>query len=466
MIITDSAFKAYDIRGIVGKELSDDFAYALGRAYASFCKKKNLKTITVGYDARNSSPGYEKQIVQAIRESGLTAVRIGLVSTPIVYYTVFSGKYDAGIMITASHNPPEYNGFKMVFEKRKMTTEEIQKIKEMMKKEDFVSGRGRIKDYDAEGAYRKYAKSKLNSKRKLKVVTDSGNGTAGVTAPKLYRALGYDVHELFSYPDGNFPNHHPDPTKTENLKDLQKEVRKQKADVGIAFDGDADRVAIVDDLGNAYWGDSVLMFICNDLLTKPMARVGRFKNPAIVFDLKCSMALKEEIGKLGGKPIEWKTGHINIQSKMREEDAILGGEMSGHIFFNDHYLGFDDAIYSGARILEILSGASEPLSKLIPKSPYKSTPEIRMESSGENKFSIVNDALAQVKKKKLKYTNIDGVKVSLEKGWFLIRASNTQSEIVFRAEAKTESDLESLKKEAGSILKKAYGKYKENMQGF
>ena len=451
--IPDNIFRAYDIRGVVGKEIDEDVAYNIGRAFATMCKRQGLKTIAVGRDARHTGEEYARRVCKAIVDTGLKAIDCGMISTPISYYAVFAGYADASCMITASHNPPEFNGFKMVMDKTKLSAEQIQDIKNMIIEEDYDKGVGTITTKDVQSKYISSIIADIKAERKLRIVIDSGNGTGGMALPKILLEKGHEIIELYCDPDGSFPNHHPDPTEIESLEDIRQKVLETKADLGIALDGDADRLAIIDEKGNAYWGDSVAGVFARDILKENKGK--------IVYDVKCSLALKDAILGNRGIPIESRTGHTFISLRIKEEGALLGGEMTGHIYFNDRYYGFDDAIYSGARMAELLSLTDKKASEHFIKSPYVTSPEVKVHVSDDNKFMIMDDLLKLAKTIYPQVIDIDGIKIYTEQGWFLIRASNTQPALIFRAEGKSEEELEALKSEAEKRLNSLLSKHGE-----
>src|SRR3989338_8002998 len=354
-------FRQYDIRGIADRDLTDETVGLIGKAFTTYLfkvAKATQPTIVLGRDIRPSSDRIFKALAKALVSSGIFVTDIGIVTTHVCYFAIGHFKKSSGIMITGSHNPPEHNGLKLVIGKSSIFGDEIQRLRGIIEKKDFVSGSGTEDRAEIIPTYQAYLKQSFKFKKKLKVVVDSGNGTAGLVAPKVIRDFGHEVIELFSEPDSRFPNHHPDPTVEKNLEDLIHKVRETKADVGIAFDGDADRVGIVDECGTIIWGDKLLILFSRFILKqKPGAK--------FIADVKCSHLLFEDIKKHGGRPIMWKTGHSLIKQKLRDEKALLGGEMSGHMFFADRYFGFDDGIYAGIRVLEILDRSGKRISELL-----------------------------------------------------------------------------------------------------
>ena len=435
-------FRQYDIRGVADRDLTDETVDLIGKAFVAYLVKiarAEPLTVVLGRDIRPSSKRIHKALTNALISSGASVTDVGIVTTPVCYFAIVQFKKTAGIMITGSHNPPEYNGLKLVIGKNSIFGDEIQKLHALIEKKDFITGTGKEDRTEIIPAYLGYLKQSFRFKRKLKVVVDSGNGTAGLVAPKILCSFGHEVIELFSEPDSSFPNHHPDPTVIENLEDLIKKVRETKADVGIAFDGDADRVGIVDECGTIVWGDKLLILFSRFILkSMPGAK--------FVADVKCSNLFFQDVEKHGGKAIMWKTGHSFIKQKLREENAALAGEMSGHMFFNDRYFGFDDGIYAGIRVLEILDQSGKKLSELLSDVPKTfSTPEIRVDCSDEVKFEIAAN-VTKFFKGRYPTIDLDGVRVDFGDGWGLVRASNTQPVLVTRFEANSEKRLTEIRK--------------------
>lgn len=428
-------FREYDIRGIVGEQLTDETVAVLGKAIGTFFYQNGAKRIAIGYDARKSSPRFCRLLTESFNQTGCDAVLIGMVPTPVLYHTVFTKSVDGGVMITGSHNPPDHNGFKICLGKSTLFGSQIQEIKEIALSGDFSSGDGTVKTIEVLDDYIADIVSKIDlGPRKLKAVVDGGNGMGGVTAIPVYRALGVELVELFTEPDSSFPNHHPDPTVIENLQDTINAVLETKADIGIAFDGDGDRIGIVDETGRIIWGDELMVLLSRTILKdRPGA--------TIIAEVKCSQNLFDDIEKHGGVPIMWKAGHSLIKAKMKETNAALAGEMSGHIFFADRFYGFDDATYAGARVMEILSKTDKKLSELLGDLPETfSTPELRVDCSDETKFDVVKKIAAEFSKTNEVIT-IDGVRIIFEHGWGLVRASNTQAILVLRFEADSDEHL-------------------------
>ena len=428
-------FREYDIRGLVKTELTPAFAEQLGRGFGAYLLEKNpgAQSFVLGHDHRTSSPGLAAAFSRGARSHGLDVILIGVVPTPLTYFAANTLPVDGLCMITGSHNPPEYNGFKIGVGKSTLAGPEVQELKAHALSAKDGGKAGRETRHDIVTPYLHYITQTLGGPgRKLKVVCDAGNGTGGVVGPQLLRALGHEVIELFCELDGTFPNHHPDPTVEANLEDLQRKVREVKADLGIAWDGDADRVGAVDEEGNILWGDQLMILFSRDVLKdRPGA--------CIVSEVKCSQTLYDDIAARGGRAIMWKAGHSLIKSKMKEEHALLAGEMSGHLFFKHRYYGFDDGIYSSARLLELVARDGRKLSQMLDGIPKVfASPEIRFDFPEALKFKAVTEATARLRKHG-KTIEIDGVRVIIDGAWGLVRASNTQPLLVLRWEAQSEA---------------------------
>ncbi len=435
----DSIFRAYDIRGTVPETLNGETAYWIGRAIGAQSLAQGEPNVSVGRDGRLSGPELVQQLIQGLHDSGCHVSDVGLVPTPALYYAanVLAGK--SGVMLTGSHNPSNYNGFKIVIAGDTLANEQIQALHTRLKTHDLSSGKGSIEKVDILTPYFEQIRNDIVLARKLKVVIDCGNGAAGVIAPKLIEALGCEVISLFEEVDGHFPNHHPDPGKPENLVDLIAKVKESHADLGLAFDGDGDRVGVVTNTGNIVFPDRLLMLFAKDV-------VARNPGADIIFDVKCTRRLTPLIREYGGRPVMWKTGHSLIKKKMKESGALLAGEMSGHIFFKERWFGFDDGIYSAARLLEILSQEKSSAEELFATFPNDiSTPEININVTDEGKFSIIDALQSDADWGDANLTTIDGVRVDYPKGWGLVRASNTTPVLVLRFEADTEVELQRIK---------------------
>jgi phosphomannomutase/phosphoglucomutase len=445
--INPQIFREYDIRGLHETDLTDDAVRLVGQAFGTYLRRKNLKTVAVGRDFRISSPRIMKALTDGLAATGCDVTLVGEVPTPGLYYSIAHLGTDGGVQVTGSHNPIEYNGLKICEGVQALHGKQIQGLLELIREEDFESGTGTVEEKPTATAYGEMLISKVNPAGRLKVVLDAGNGSAGPVAPGIFRRLGQEVIELFTEPDGNYPNHTPDPTVEANLQDLIRTVRETGADMGFGYDGDADRLGAVDGQGRILWGDQLLALFSRDVLE-------RVPGSTIVFDVKCSQGLEEDIEAHGGKPLMWKTGHSIMKAKMKEEGAPIAGELSGHIFFGYGYYGFDDAIYGSLKLLEIVSHSGKPLAELRDSIPcYVSTPEIRLDTTDEHKFDIV----ARVRdhfQQNYEVIDIDGARVKFPDGWALVRASNTQPVLVVRFEAKTEERLEEIRAEVFGVLEK------------
>ena len=434
--MNSQVFREYDIRGIVANDFDDDFVVDLGRGYATLLHRAGKKTITLGRDCRLSSDRLRDRLVEGLLSGCINVVDVGVVPTPLLYFSVLSWKMDGGAMITGSHNPAEYNGFKLGVGSTTIYGAEIQRLREIIERHDFVTtgAKGSLSERPVIPDYNDFILSQFKLTPGLKVVVDGGNGCGGVVAAPLMKRLGLETFELYTEMDGRFPNHHPDPTVEENMRDLIAAVKKNKAAIGIAYDGDADRVGAVDENGKIVWGDELMVAFSRAVLRE---RPGA----TIIGDVKCSKRMYDDIARHGGRPIMWKTGHSLIKSKLKEEHAALAGEMSGHMFFADRYFGFDDAIYASFRILEILSREGRGLGAILADLPPSHfTPEIRLDCPDDRKFEVVRQA-ADFFRKHYEVIDIDGVRVNFADGWGLVRASNTQPALVMRFEATSEKRL-------------------------
>ena len=432
-------FREYDIRGKVPEDLNSDTVYRLGRSIGTYYRIKGKEVMSLGRDCRLSSPELHEALVQGLIESGMKVIDLGMVPTPLLYFSLFHLNLSGGVQITGSHNPPEYNGFKICHNKTTIHGEEIQEIKKISDREEFQEGQGSLERVDVVSAYLDYLKKNVfPGEIRRKIVVDAGNGVGGLVAPQAYEAMGVQVERLFCEPDGHFPGHHPDPTIPENLEALRNRISETSADLGIAFDGDADRIGVVDEEGNILWGDQLMIIFSRDLLAR---------NPGakIIGEVKCSQVLYDDIKMHKGIPIMWKAGHSLIKAKMKEEGALLAGEMSGHLFFAERYFGYDDAIYAGARLLEIITREDRKVRDLLSGvPPMANTPEIRIDCPDDKKFRVVEE-LAKDFKKKYDVIDVDGARVLFDGGWGLIRASNTQPVLVLRFEARNEALLREIR---------------------
>jgi phosphomannomutase / phosphoglucomutase len=430
-------FREYDVRGIVGEDLTEPVVERLGKGLGTMVVRAGGRSVVVGRDARLSSPAFRDAFVAGVNSTGLDVYDVGIVPTPIVYFAANTLPVEGLAMITGSHNPGHYNGFKMGVGKTTFYGETIQQLRALIEQNDFVTARpGGVIPFDATTPYLHFVQSTVRpAKRKLKVVVDAGNGVGGLVAVPLLERLGYEVTPLFCEPDGTFPNHHADPTVEKNLTHLIDTVKKMKADLGVGYDGDGDRIGVVDEKGNILWGDKLMIVLSRALLAvEPGA--------SIVGEVKCSFTLYDDIAQRGGKPVMYKTGHSLIKAKMKEIGALLAGEMSGHIFYRHRFFGFDDAPYTTARLLEILTEQSEPLSALVANVPVTyATPELRVEVPEAKKFAVVARCTAALKAQGLSVNDIDGVRVTWSDGWGLVRASNTTPLLVVRYEATSAARL-------------------------
>jgi len=448
MKINPQIYREYDIRGVVDKDLTPDIVRRLGQGFGTYMANRDNFKLVVGRDGRLSSKTFKEALTEGLTSTGCNVVDIGLCPTPVYYFSIFHLDQDGGVMVTGSHNPPEFNGFKVSVGKSTIFGEEIQDLRRLIEKGEFITGNGTLSEIEIIRPYQEHIRKNIRLKKKMKVVIDAGNGTAGVVAGPLLRDLGCEVEELYCEIDGRFPNHFPDPTIPGNLKDLIGRVKKLRADVGIGYDGDADRIGVVDDRGNIIWGDQLMILFSREILKDK-------KGATFVAEVKCSQNLFTDIEKNGGKAIMWRTGHSLIKEKMKEEKAVLGGEMSGHIFFADRYFGYDDAIYASCRLIEVLSKTDKKLSQLLDDVPKTFiTPEIRVDCPDEIKFKVV-ERVKEGLKKDYPIIDVDGVRVQFGDGWGLVRASNTQPVLVLRFEALTEKRLGEIKKLVEGKVKQA-----------
>jgi phosphomannomutase/phosphoglucomutase len=439
MEINPQIFREYDIRGVVERDLTPNIIKRLGQGFGTHMANLGRFNIVVGMDGRLSSDLFREMLIQGLISTGCNVVDIGLCPTPVYYFSIFHLDKDGGIMVTGSHNPPEFNGLKVSVGKSTIFGEEIQNLRRLIERGKFAVGKGDLSQVEIIHPYQDYIKENIQLKKKIKVVIDAGNGTAGVVAGPLLRDLGCELEELYCEIDGRFPNHFPDPTIPRNLGDLIDRVKKIRADVGIAYDGDADRIGVVDDSGNIIWGDQLMILFAREILKNK-------KGATFVAEVKCSQNLFTDIKQHGGKSIMWRTGHSLIKEKMKKEKAVLGGEMSGHIFFADRYLGYDDAIYASCRLIELLSKTDRKLSQLLGDVPKAFiTPEIRMDCPDEIKFRVVEEVKEELRTE-YPIIDVDGVRVKFDDGWGLVRASNTQPVLVLRFEALTGKRLKEIRK--------------------
>jgi len=439
-------FREYDIRGVVGKDLDEDFVRRLARAMGVYWIERGVKRVSLGMDARLSSPGFKEILKEGISGSGIHVYDLGLVPTPVMYYSLFRLDLDGGIQVTGSHNPADNNGFKIALGKSTIYGGEILEIRRIMERGTAVEGAGSARSRDIMPEYIDDIVSRIGAcPRRLKVVVDPGNGVAGEAAMAVCRRLGMDVTGICLEPDGTFPNHHPDPTTLEGIAMLRQEVLEKKADVGIGFDGDADRIGVVDSRGNPVYGDMITTILAKDILRR---RPGE----KIIGEVKCSRVFYDEVKKAGGVPIMARVGHSPMKARLHEENAALAGEMSGHIFFNDRWYGFDDAVYAAARLLEILSSAESPQAVFDALPRMYNTPEIRIDCPDEIKFQVVKEFAEYARSISDECVDIDGVRFTRDGSWGLVRPSNTQPVIVLRFEAETDEDLSRIERDTRGYL--------------
>src|ERR1700761_1580201 len=447
-MLKPSIFREYDIRGIADDELLDPDVESLGRALATYIVRHSGSSICLGCDCRLSGTRLHDALLKGLLAAGSHVLDAGTVPTPLLYYSVVHFDADGGIMITGSHNPPEYNGIKTVCGTGTLFGEDIQTIHKMILGNDFESGEGTLKKVDAVTPYVDEIAGQFQLERKVKVVVDAGNGTAGPVIHRVLEKLNVDATELFFDMDGHFPNHHPDPTVLKNLRALQESVRKHKADLGVAFDGDSDRIGAVDEQGNVVYGDMLLLIFGREILS-------RKPGSTFIGEVKCSQVMYDKLKALGGQPIMYKTGHSLIKAKMKQEHAELAGEMSGHMFFADRYYGYDDAIYATCRLLGVVSNSGQPLSHQLEDIPkLVSTPELRIDCPDDVKFKVV-EKVAEVLRKSRPVVEVDGVRVPFDQGWGLVRASNTQPVLVMRFEASSKHLLQQYRSEIEEIVERA-----------
>lgn len=444
-------FREYDIRGVFDKDFDVEFAFHLGRAYITYLTKKTGivdPKVTIGHDARLSSPMIAEKLSEGMKAGGAHVLMLGLITSPMSYYSTFTLDGVSGaIMVTGSHNPPDYNGFKVSLGKSTIFGAEIQELGNILKSQEYVSGTGKVEKYDIFPAYLKRYKEEFGTLKKLPVVIDCGNGSAGVVARRLFEGAGLKPVMLFEEPDGNFPNHHPDPTVEENLVDLKAAVKKVGAVVGLGFDGDADRIGIVDNEGRTLLGDEFIALMSRFILKDK-------QGAKIIGDVKCSDRMYADIAKSGGQPIMWKTGHSLIKEKIKAEKSPFGGELSGHIFFADRNYGYDDALYAGLRLVEILAQTGKTLSQLLTDFPKAyNTPEIRIDTTEQKKHAIVEKLKSTFSSRNDIAVNlIDGIRVSFHDGWGLARASNTQPVLVLRFESTSQTGLDRIRSEFEKVV--------------
>ncbi len=451
--MNENIFREYDIRGVVETDFTADTVVKIGKAFSTYLIKEGFKNCVIGYDARLSADYLFSTFTNSLRDCGIDVISIGQCTSPILYFAQINLNADSAVMITGSHNPADMNGFKMLTKKTALYGDKIQDLKNIILNNELISrpedvSAGTLKHMSVRDEYLDYMKKNITmGSRKLKILVDGGNGTGGQIASEIFRYFGHEVIELYTDPDGRFPNHHPDPTVPKYMTDLINEVKRSKADLGIGYDGDADRIGIVTEKGDMLFGDHLMMIFSKEILSRKPGSV-------IVGEVKCSQTLYDGIEKLGGKGIMWKAGHSLIKAKMKETGAELGGEVSGHIFFKDRFFGHDDALYASLRLLEILSRSDSTMSGLLSDIPKTiMTPEIRLDSDDNKKFEIVKRVTEYFKKAGYKVVDVDGVRIIFDDGFGLIRASNTQPALVQRYEASSEERLKEIMELMQSKLK-------------
>jgi phosphomannomutase/phosphoglucomutase len=443
--VNPQIFREYDIRGVVGDDLTSDVVHLMGLAYGTYMVEKGFSDLIVGRDCRLSSDDFRDALVQGICATGCSVTDIGICPSPVYYFSLFHLKKHGGMMITASHNPANFNGFKVSVGNQTIFGEELQNLRKRLEQGGFTRGQGRVSTCDVVEPYLDTIRRDISIARPVKVAIDGGNGTAGPFVSRLLKELGCEVFELYCEMDGRFPNHHPDPTVPEFMEDLIKTVNREKAEIGLAYDGDGDRLGVIDKNGEIIWGDRLLILFAREILKS-------HPGATIISEVKASQTLYDDIERHGGKPIMWKTGHSLIKKKMKETGALLAGEMSGHLFFADRYFGYDDAIYASCRLLEILAKYGKSAMELLGDVPrMESTPEIRVPCPDERKFQIVEKVRDHFSKKQ-RIVDIDGARILFKDGWGLVRASNTGPVLVLRFEAKDRKTLEAIKGEVETIV--------------
>ncbi len=439
-------FREYDIRGVTGRDILDEDVVNIGKAYGSLLKNQNRDNISVGRDCRLTSQKFAQLFIDGIISTGCNVIDIGTCPTPVLYFSIQHLNLGGGAMITASHNPPEYNGFKLLSGTDSIHSQGLQDIRIIIENQEFVQGKGKVSKKDVITPYKEYIVNNINIKHPIKIGIDSGNGTGGITALPVLKDLGCEVYDIYCDMDGRFPNHEADPTQKKNMLDLIELVKEKNLDLGVGYDGDADRIGVVDKNGELIYGDQLMVVYAREILQ-------RDPGATFISEVKCSMVLYDDIKKHGGNAIMWKTGHSLIKKKMKEENAALAGEMSGHMFFKDRYLGFDDALYATCRLLEIMADTGLGVDELIQDLPKTfTTPELRVECSDAIKFKAVDKIVAHFKAKQ-DIIDIDGLRALYDDGWGLVRASNTQPALVLRFEALSEKRLHEIQNEIESVLK-------------
>ncbi len=439
-MINPQVFSQYDIRGIVGEEIDEETYYLIGKSFGTYLRQKGLKTIALGGDARLTTPAMMKALCKGALETGCDVTDIGIVATPVLYYSIWKLKTDAGAMVTASHNPSQYNGCKLNLGLGSVYAEELQGVLQIILKGEFASGAGTYSTNDTISAdYIDYITAGIKLERPVKVIVDGGNGMGGPYLPEILERLGCEVIEMYCDPDGTFPNHHPDPTVEKYMTDLSRAVVAAEYELGIGLDGDADRIGVVDEKGKMLFGDQILNILARDYLTKNPGKT-------VIADVKCSKNLYDDIRKYGGVPMMYKTGHANIKMRMKELGVEFAGEMSGHVFLGDRYLGYDDAIYVSCRMIEIVSKTDKPVSTYLADQPKMyNTPELHIPCADDRKFDVVAKVCDEFKAEGYDVNDIDGARITFSDGWGLVRASNTTPVLVTRFEAESEVRMNEIK---------------------
>jgi phosphomannomutase/phosphoglucomutase len=446
-MLNPEIFRQYDIRGIAGKDMNEEDVELLGRGIGTYLARQGNRYIAVGRDCRLTSEAYNRRLIQGLTATGCRVVDIGLCPTPVAYFAIRHLKTQGCVAVTASHNPPQYNGFKVCSGTDSVYGDQLQEIRVLIEKGDFEKGKGSVESFEILPPYIDFVAGNIELKRTLRIGVDCGNGTAGLTAMPILKRLSVEVHALYAEPDGTFPNHEADPTVAKNMADLVSLVKQKKLDVGLGFDGDGDRLGVVDADGSLIFGDQLMIVYGREILTR---------KPGAIFisEVKCSQTMYDDIEKHGGKAIMWKTGHSMIKQKMKEVKAELAGEMSGHIFFSDRYLGYDDAVYAACRLLEIISAGNKTIAQLLADVPRTfSTPEIRMDCADNIKFEVVRKVTDHFRQRE-KVIDIDGARVLFGDGWGLVRASNTQPALVLRFEALSAERLKEIRHTVETALEK------------
>lgn len=439
-------FREYDIRGVAGRDILEEDVVSIGKAYGSILKKQDRKIVSVGRDCRLTSEKFSQLLIQGILSTGCDVIDVGVCPTPVLYFSIQHLNLDGGAMVTASHNPPEYNGFKLMSGLDSIHSEGLQDVRRVVEKNDFARGQGIVTQKDLITPYKENILKGIKISRPIRIGIDAGNGTGGITALPVLKKLGCEVHDIYCDMDGTFPNHEADPTQKKNLTDLIKLVKENHLDLGVGYDGDADRIGVVDKNGGVIYGDQLMVIYAREIL-------GRTPGATFISEVKCSMVMYDDIRKHGGNAIMWRTGHSLIKKKMKEENAALAGEMSGHMFFKDRYLGFDDALYATCRLLEIMADTGKGVDELIADLPKTfTTPEIRVDCPDHIKFGVVEKIVALFKARQ-KVIDIDGLRAVYDDGWGLVRASNTQPALVLRFEALSEKRLGEIRHDIESELK-------------